>query len=698
MEVREVRGVPRGKFGDYRWSIVQGLEDLRRVVEYLAAQDFFASDVESTGLALGWGDEVCGWALATPEMAWYVPVRHRAPAPESLHEKGDPHKNLDPAAVAAALRPLYAGTKPAKVFHHAPMELAACRVEGIQVGGFHDTMSMVVLFDSRLAGLKKAGPAVTGKKRDEAADAALYELARKRSGRPDLSVVEVEKVAEYACRDAVDQARIAAVLLPRIPAAARPLYDSMLAASVLLEESASIGVPFDREGAAFAVEGWAARGKAAAASATEAFGRRTEMDARDAADALWRFAEPEVSNLLRRGKVPRWKAVAQAIHPGGKLLAEAWRCEDASGVVEGILASQASRCRFTHHPCGGHGGGIAASVPVVPELPGQEGVELRSCFVPGPGAAWVRFACRGMRAAYVAAVSEDEEMLAMLARGRGVGEVVAFRLAQEAERQGHSFKIPHGKAEALFDAITAGGGDRAVAAVLSSQKQGRPDEAKCRAVLLMFGRAFGSWRKKAGELDEARKQRGWWTTPYGRRIRLRAKWNSVGDVAEACAADWTRLALGRVAGVLGKCSKAADSWFGACVPDHSRAGPPVVLVVHGQEVSVLVPHGKEEVSFAIHDALLKAAGAACPIRARVEVAASDRSWGGLIAVNLYHRLQVEAAAAVNDWNPEEKWWNVFTRLYLRSCDLRDGGGPMAEYEKVMRAIAYLPQKAEEVAA
>lgn len=177
--------------------------DLDWLVGELGRQPRFVLDTETTAVQPRWA-QIVGYSFCwKPGEAYYVPVR--APA-------GQPQ--LDPAAAAAALKPVLENPQIAKLGQNLKYDLVVLRSAGIAMQGIEfDTMVADYLLD----------PGERSHNMDDMArrhlghqTITIDQLIGSGKGQKRMDEVPVELITQYAAEDADVPLRLAQLLAPRL--------------------------------------------------------------------------------------------------------------------------------------------------------------------------------------------------------------------------------------------------------------------------------------------------------------------------------------------------------------------------------------------------------------------------------------------------------------------------------------------------
>ncbi|HEX5106504.1 MAG TPA: DNA polymerase I, partial [Pirellulaceae bacterium] len=180
-------------------------EDLARLVGLLAEQKQISIDTETTSIYPRFA-EIVGYSLAwAPGEACYIPVRASAADPQ-----------LDPAAVAAALKPVLENPEIAKIGQNLKYDLIVLRNIGIELRGLaFDTMVADYLLE----------PGERSHNMDELARRHLAhqtitidQLIGSGKSQKRMDEVPVPLIAQYAAEDADVPLRLMGLLAPRLQA------------------------------------------------------------------------------------------------------------------------------------------------------------------------------------------------------------------------------------------------------------------------------------------------------------------------------------------------------------------------------------------------------------------------------------------------------------------------------------------------
>jgi DNA polymerase-1 len=232
-----------------RYRAIADATSLASLARDLAARDEIAVDVETSGLD-PMRATLAGIAIAqSPGEAVYVPIASEiddgssATLPGLLAPSRAP--GLDLEAVRAALAPVFAAERPAKVGQNIKFDAIVLARAGLPLRG--------IAFDTMLASYT-LDPA----RKSHGLDAlaldwcghgmiAFEDLFDKRVREKDIRRVPLERVVEYACEDADYTLRLKHVFAPMLAAseARRLFYEVEMPLSEVLTEMETTGVRVD---------------------------------------------------------------------------------------------------------------------------------------------------------------------------------------------------------------------------------------------------------------------------------------------------------------------------------------------------------------------------------------------------------------------------------------------------------------------
>lgn len=181
---------------EHRYTVVESVEELQKVVDELLRCEEFCFDTETTGLDF-FRDRIVGLSLAVrPFEAWYVPFR---PA--------------DEAAYAAVLKPLFADERVAKIGQNIKFDLMVLRRLGIEIAGRkYDTMILHYLLDPE----SRHNMNALAEKYLNYRPIEIETLIGRGARQLRMDQVAVGRVAEYAAEDADVTLRLKHVLWPKV--------------------------------------------------------------------------------------------------------------------------------------------------------------------------------------------------------------------------------------------------------------------------------------------------------------------------------------------------------------------------------------------------------------------------------------------------------------------------------------------------
>ena len=193
---------------EHRYTVVESVEELQRVVDELLQCGEFSFDTETTGLDT-FRSRIVGLSLAVrPFEAWYVPF-----------------KPADEEAYAAVLKPLFAAERVAKIGQNIKFDLMVLRRLGIEIAGRkYDTMILHYLLDPEARHNMNA----LAEKYLNYRPIEIETLIGRGARQLRMDQVAVGRVAEYAAEDADVTLRLKHALWPKVvEQGLEPLYETI---------------------------------------------------------------------------------------------------------------------------------------------------------------------------------------------------------------------------------------------------------------------------------------------------------------------------------------------------------------------------------------------------------------------------------------------------------------------------------------
>jgi len=380
-------------------EVVSRVQDVPRVLRQVRAAPLVALDAETTSLDPLRADLV-GFSLAVPGgPAWYFPLGHRLPDGELMQDR--PPANLPPLS-DEAMRPvvdLLQDPAVRKAGHNIKYDWLVLRRAGIRLQG--------VAYDSMLASF-----VLDPGRRSHALDALMLEhlnehlttyaeVAGKGKAERPFAEVPVEQAAAYCCGDAVSVLRLAEYFAPQLETLAlQPLLDEI--------EMPLVGVLVDME--------W--RGIAVDLAGLEALSRMFAAELRELEQTIHREAGTEFNinstpqlrhvlfeklglPVLKRTKTGAstdadvLSELAAMGFPLPALLLDYREVSKLRSTYVDALPQRVNpdtgRIHTSFSQTGAATGRLSSSDPNLQNIPVRtpRGEQIRRCFVPAPGAAFV---------------------------------------------------------------------------------------------------------------------------------------------------------------------------------------------------------------------------------------------------------------------------------------------------------------------
>lgn len=413
----------------FKWHVVDTPEKLAAFLARLGEQQSIALDTETTDIRPRWAELVgCSFAWDEHE-AWYLPVR----APEG-------EARLDVRQTLEALRPVLEDPRVEKVGQNLKYDMVVLRCAGVRLAGLgFDTMVASYLLE---AGQRNHN---------------LDELARRYLGHTTIKIkdligsgrqqrrmdeVPLQRVAEYACEDAVLPLRLRPLLAEKLRAAglARLFADLEMPLVEVLADLEYHGIRVDAEGLA---------------RLSRAYGQRmAELEAEiyALAGGPLNIASPRQLQevLFDKLHLPVLKRTAQSgpstdaavleqlarLHPlPAKILAYRQYAKLKSTYVDALPAMvhpRTGRVHASFHQTVAATGRLSSSDPNLQNIPVRtpEGREIRAAFVPGePGWRLLSADYSQIELRILAHYSGDAQLCAAFARDEDIHARVAAEVA-----------------------------------------------------------------------------------------------------------------------------------------------------------------------------------------------------------------------------------------------------------------------------
>ena len=205
------------------YRVVDDEESLRALVEVLSGADWFAFDLETTGLDAMRADLVGLSFAAMPGVAYYVPVGHLPPAARGLdllsteageRDDGEQFRQLPLSLVLETLKPILEDERRAKCAHNGKYDMLVLARYGVEVRGMKfDTMVAAYLLEGtqRSLGLKDLAWSRLSVEME-----SYQSLAGKGKNAVTFDRLPIGRVARYACADADMTLRLMRSLQPEL--------------------------------------------------------------------------------------------------------------------------------------------------------------------------------------------------------------------------------------------------------------------------------------------------------------------------------------------------------------------------------------------------------------------------------------------------------------------------------------------------
>ncbi len=529
------------------WHVVDTPEKLAEFLARLREQPSVSVDTETTDIRPRWAELVgCSFAWNEHE-AWYLPVR----APE-----GEPR--LDAQQALEALRPVLEDPQVEKVGQNLKYDMVVLRAAGVRLSG--------VGFDTMVASyLLEAGQR----------NHNLDELARRYLGHTTIKIkdligsgkkqrrmdqVPVQRVAEYACEDAVLPLRLRPLLAEKLRAAG---LDGLFAdlETPLVEVLADLeyqGIRLDVECLERLSQRYGRRMAELEAEIYELAGRPLNIASpRQLQEVLFgQLKLPVVKRTTQSGPSTDAEVLEQLapLHPlPARILEYRQYAKLKSTYVDALPAMvhpQTGRVHASFHQTVAATGRLSSSDPNLQNIPvrTREGREIRAAFVPGePGWRLLSADYSQIELRILAHYSGDAQLCEAFARDEDIHARVAAQVAGVPLDQVNSEM--RRAAKAVNFGVIYGQSPFGLARALGIEK----DEA-AQFIDSYFARYPGIEECLTRILDECRRQ-GYVTTVLGRRRAIRgvrphagrqrnlAERTAVNTVIQGSAADLIKLAM-----------------------------------------------------------------------------------------------------------------------------------------------------------
>jgi len=529
------------------WHVVDTPEKLAKFLARLREQSRVSLDTETTDIRPRWAELVgCSFAWDEHE-AWYLPLR----APE-----GEPR--LDPGRTLEDLRPVLEDSQVEKVGQNLKYDMVVLRSAGVCLAG--------VVFDTMVASyLLEAGQR----------NHNLDELARRYLGHTTIKIkdligsgkqqrrmdeVPVQRVAEYACEDAVLPLRLRPLLAEKLHAAGLDglFADLEMPLVEVLAELEYQGIRVDVECLERLSRGYGRRIAELEAEIYELAGRPLNIASpRQLQEVLFdQLKLPVVKRTAKTGPSTDAEVLEQLapLHPlPAKILEYRQYAKLKSTYVDALpqmVHPQTRRVHASFHQAVAATGRLSSSDPNLQNIPvrTREGREIRAAFVPGePGWQLLSADYSQIELRILAHYSGDAQLCEAFARDEDIHARVAAQVAGVSLDEVTSEM--RRAAKAVNFGVIYGQSPFGLARSLGIDK----DEA-AQFIDSYFARYPGIEQCLVRILDDCRR-RGYVTTVLGRRRAIRgvrphagrqrnlAERTAVNTVIQGSAADLIKLAM-----------------------------------------------------------------------------------------------------------------------------------------------------------
>lgn len=407
--------------------IVTSMDELRVLAAELAARPAFALDTETTALQAVDAD-IVGYAFAFEVgTGWYVPVRSRAEGPV-----------LDPAAVAAVLKPVLEDPRTLKVGQNLKYDINVLARAGIDLAGpLFDTMVAAALIhpERRTNNMDVLARDLLG-----LTTVPITDLIGKGKNQLNMLDVSVAAVGAYAAEDGDVTWRLYEHLTGLLVDDVRMLFETVemplvRVLAAMEREGVSLDTGMLREYAGVLGD----RITGLRAQLTVAAGKEINPDSpKQLADVLFDDLGLPVIKKTKTGRSTDAEVLealaAETQHPLPKLLLEYRELTKLLGTyvqpLPGYLAQATGRLHASFHQTGAATGRLSSSEPNIQNIPvrTEAGREIRRAFVAAPGTLLISADYSQVELRMLAHFSKDEELARAFHDGLDIHTYVASQV------------------------------------------------------------------------------------------------------------------------------------------------------------------------------------------------------------------------------------------------------------------------------